>query len=100
MQNESERRKDGWTLWREVYGTIIGAATVLAPILLFGIAYINKQVERVDMHDTKIIAIERVDAMREASRVERNSELDKRFLRYEIQQDRIESKLDRAIERK
>jgi hypothetical protein len=27
-EETEERRKSGWTLWREIYGTIIGALAV------------------------------------------------------------------------
>jgi hypothetical protein len=94
-----ERRKEGWTLWKEIYGTIIGAAAVFVPIAIGVVTYFSKQVERIDVHDSKIIAIEKIDAIRETQRLERAGELDKRLMRMEGSQDRIEATLQRLVER-
>ena len=88
-----ERRKEGWTFWREVWGTMIGAAGIAIPVAIGFMSHEWAQDNIIERHDAQIKAIIVADEKDQRIRSERQVELNRRL-------DIFDGKLDRLIERK
>jgi hypothetical protein len=60
---ESDHRGSGWTLWREIYGTFIGAL----PLVIAIVGGILVLVRDVDRHSTDIVYLKEADARHESA---------------------------------
>lgn len=64
MEQQEERRRDGWTLWKEVYGTFL--ATIPALVMAIGFAASLWSVQR--EHALQIRYLQEADARYERER--------------------------------
>ena len=94
MSEELEdRRRNGWTLWREIYGTVIGALAVVIPVAIWMGGYLTDHDRKITNHEARVQRLEQSDNEQEGRILEKGRQLDTRL-------DRMESKLDRLVERR
>lgn len=94
MTDETKKpNKDGWTLWREIYGTVIGALAVVVPAALILASYLTDHDRKIVNHEVRVQILERTDSEQEARTLQKAKEIDRRL-------ERIEEKLDRLVERR
>jgi len=88
-----ERRTDGWTMGREIIGTILGVLAVAVP-LATGLVMWGAHVEaKFSAHDAELIYLHREDDVQEKRQSSEASVIDQRLVR-------IEAKIDRLGERR
>jgi len=94
-----EEKRNGWTLWREIYGTFIGAAAIVIPLTIGAVKYVGELETRVNRIEGQLVADAQATVSREAYRLERDIDREGRLKRIEAVSDRIESRLNELVVR-
>jgi len=94
-----DEKGNGWTLWREIYGTFIGAAAIVIPLTIGAVKYVGDLETRVNRIEVQLMAEAQAMLAREAYRLERDIDREGRLKRIEAVSDRIESRLNDMVAR-
>lgn len=87
-----ERRKDGWTLWKEVYGTFIGILPFLLLVLGWGIAMQQEQ----SLHTLRLTNLEKADVKHDQDQQLIRTEINNRLERISTQIENLQKDVSRA----
>jgi len=94
-----DEKGNGWTLWRGIYGTFIGAAAIVIPLTIGAVKYVGDLETRVNRIEVQLMAEAQAMLAREAYRLERDIDREGRLKRIEAVSDRIEARLNDMVAR-